>query len=36
MANFKADACGHGLLQVAKTAVPVGADWQGFALLVEA
>lgn len=36
MAVVKADAYGHGIVPVAKTAVASGADWLGVALLEEA
>lgn len=36
LAVVKADAYGHGLLEVSKTALLAGADWLGVALLEEA
>lgn len=36
MAVVKADAYGHGLIPVAKTAISAGAQWLGVALLEEA
>jgi len=36
MAVVKADAYGHGIIHVAKTAAKAGADWLGVALLEEA
>ena len=36
LAVVKADAYGHGLVEVAKTAETAGADWLGVALLEEA
>ncbi|HET8896847.1 MAG TPA: alanine racemase, partial [Protaetiibacter sp.] len=36
MAVVKADAYGHGVLPVARTAVEAGADWLGVADLDEA
>ncbi len=36
MAVIKADAYGHGAVQVAKTAVKAGADWLGVARIEEA
>ena len=36
MAVVKADAYGHGLVPVAKTAIEAGAEWVGVALLEEA
>ncbi|MEI9908058.1 MAG: alanine racemase [Actinomycetota bacterium] len=36
MAVVKADAYGHGLIPVARTAVDAGAEWLGVALLEEA
>lgn len=36
LAVVKADAYGHGLVAVAKTAEQAGADWLGTALLEEA
>lgn len=35
MAVVKADAYGHGLIEVAQQAVAAGADWIGTALLEE-